>query len=210
MSQVPPTTRIPRRERNKTRTREALVQAALARYRDQGFENTTIDQIAADADVSRRTFFRYFPCKAAVCFPHVDDWMAGLTRQMGDRPEGEPPFTALRRACLALSREFETSREHLLFQQGLVSASPVLTAYEKQVNARWAEVVEASLTLGEAAPAELRRQLRIFAGAVTGALLATVQQWLNEGGEGDLGRAAQKAMDMLEYGLAREIPELTR
>ena len=209
MSQSPPKDDIPLRERNKIRTRKALSRAAMTLYKEQGFENTTIDQIAAAADVSRRTFFRYFPCKEAVCFPHAHDWMEGLARQMESRAEGEPPFAALRRAAASLAREFEASREHLLFQKTLVSASPALTAYEKQVNARWSAVVEAGLMHGGVVSAAHRRQLRIFAGAVTGALLATVQQWLDDGARADLVEAALEAMDLLEYGLVQNFPELT-
>jgi AcrR family transcriptional regulator len=83
-----------RRERNRQRTHDALREAALARFADQGFDATTVEQIADDADVSVRTFFRYFPCKEAVLFgsEHREPMLEALR----DRPAGEPLLASLR------------------------------------------------------------------------------------------------------------------
>src|ERR1700736_2951628 len=61
-----------RRDRNKLRTRARLSGAALELFATQGYDATTIDQITEAADVSLRTFFRYFDSKEDVLFPRGD------------------------------------------------------------------------------------------------------------------------------------------
>ncbi len=66
------TTELSRRERKKNETRRRITDAAIRLFRERGFENTTIDDITAAADVGRGTFFNYFPRKEAVLGYHLD------------------------------------------------------------------------------------------------------------------------------------------
>jgi AcrR family transcriptional regulator len=82
------------RERKKERTRAELQRHALRLFRDRGYAETTVDDIAAAADVSRSTFFRYFGTKEdVVLFDDVDPVMA---RVMAAVPAGTPLLTAVR------------------------------------------------------------------------------------------------------------------
>ncbi|MBF6169651.1 TetR family transcriptional regulator [Streptomyces gardneri] len=86
------------REREKARVRRELVDAALRLFESHGFEQTTVQQIADAARVSRRTFHRHFPSKLAVVFSHEEDLMAQLLAAVDRRPAGESVLTALRGA----------------------------------------------------------------------------------------------------------------
>ncbi|GAA3117565.1 TetR family transcriptional regulator [Streptosporangium carneum] len=90
------------RERKKQKTRLALVDAALDLFAEQGYEATTVDQIAAAVDVSPRTFFRYFATKedVALSLPHHGQEV--MIAELAARPAEEPPFTALTQAMRAL------------------------------------------------------------------------------------------------------------
>ena len=86
------------RERKKARTRAELQSHALRLFRDRGYADTTVDDIAAAAEVSRSTFFRYFPTKEdVVLFDDVDPLMA-------EAFEAQPPGTALLTALRAAMR----------------------------------------------------------------------------------------------------------
>ncbi|QIS09541.1 TetR/AcrR family transcriptional regulator [Nocardia arthritidis] len=86
------------REREKTRVRGQLIDTALRLFERQGFEQTTVQQIADAVHVSRRTFHRHFPSKMAVVFAHEEDLMAQLLSALDRRPPGESALTALRHA----------------------------------------------------------------------------------------------------------------
>ncbi|KUL53582.1 transcriptional regulator [Streptomyces sp. NRRL F-4489] len=89
------------RERKKRRTRDALIRAALELFTEQGYEETTIDEIAEAVDVSQRTFFRYFANKQEVVFAVQDMIEARFLDELRGRPAEEQPLTALRSAVLA-------------------------------------------------------------------------------------------------------------
>ncbi|MEU0197290.1 MULTISPECIES: TetR family transcriptional regulator [unclassified Streptomyces] len=88
------------RERKKRRTRDALLRAALELFATRGYEETTVDDIAAAVDVSQRTFFRYFAGKEETAFfvPRLAE--ALVVDAVRARPPHEAPLEALRRAVL--------------------------------------------------------------------------------------------------------------
>src|SRR6266702_6366316 len=71
---------LPLRERKKLRTRRALADAALRLFTENGFGSTTLEDLAEEAEVSKSTFFRFFPAKeAAAIEAEVELWTAYLT-----------------------------------------------------------------------------------------------------------------------------------
>jgi AcrR family transcriptional regulator len=86
------------RERKKLATRQAIGDAALALALERGPGNVTIDDIAAAADVSPRTFFNYFATKEAAILGVDPQRRRDLLDRLAARPAGEPPLTALREA----------------------------------------------------------------------------------------------------------------
>ncbi|MCP9623577.1 TetR family transcriptional regulator [Nocardia otitidiscaviarum] len=90
------------REQEKARVRRELMDAALRLFERQGYEQTTVQQIADAVRVSRRTFHRHFPSKAAVVFGHEEDLVAFLLAAMDRRPPEESALTALRGALREL------------------------------------------------------------------------------------------------------------
>ncbi|MGW1075521.1 TetR family transcriptional regulator [Streptomyces sp. NPDC002537] len=89
------------RERKKRRTRDTLIRSALELFALKGYERTTVDEISEAADVSQRTFFRYFANKEEVALAVQDSVESHFLTALRERPAGEAPLTALRNAVLA-------------------------------------------------------------------------------------------------------------
>jgi AcrR family transcriptional regulator len=92
-----------RREASKQATRQALQAAATQLFADQGYEHTTVRDIAATAGVTERTFFRYFESKEDLVADQTLDWLPVVAAAIVHRPAGEPPLTAVREALMELS-----------------------------------------------------------------------------------------------------------
>jgi AcrR family transcriptional regulator len=90
------------RERKKARTRATLIDAAVELCDRQGFERTTVDQIAAIADVSPRTFSRYFATKDAIALALVDDATDVAAAELARQPTDIDHFEALRRSYVSM------------------------------------------------------------------------------------------------------------
>lgn len=120
------------RERKKLRTRSMLIDAAIELCDRQGFEHTTVDQIAAVADVSPRTFSRYFATKDAVVLALVDDLVDAVAVQLVRQPAELSVFEALKAAQVEMARATATAppggftAERLLTTARIVTSSSAL------------------------------------------------------------------------------------
>ncbi|MFI7064707.1 TetR family transcriptional regulator [Kribbella sp. NPDC050124] len=92
-----------RREQHKAATRGALQEAALRMFEERGYTETTVRDIADAAGVTERTFFRYFRSKEDLVLGEVLDLLPVLTEHIRSRPAGEPPYTAVLNALLAVA-----------------------------------------------------------------------------------------------------------
>ncbi|GII75085.1 TetR family transcriptional regulator [Sphaerisporangium rufum] len=92
------------RERKKHRTRATLVDAAYELFLRQGYEATTVEQIAAAADISPRTLFRYFKTKEDLALDFLAEHEELVFAALAARPDDEPAFDALIEALRAFVR----------------------------------------------------------------------------------------------------------
>lgn len=97
------------RERKKERTRKLLREGAAALFAEHGFAGTTVADIAACANVSERTFFRYFESKEALLLPDSVDLFAYVEAELARRPPQEAPLDAVCNALIAAVAPFAAS-----------------------------------------------------------------------------------------------------
>jgi AcrR family transcriptional regulator len=103
------------REYQKKRRRERIFQAAMALFRQRGFQETTASDIAKAAHVSRGTFFNYFPYKEAVLLEYGALLLAGLREEVKGRlARGEDPLAILRFIFQEVARHTEAEKDLVL------------------------------------------------------------------------------------------------
>lgn len=158
------------RERKKAKTRAAIQRHALRLFREQGYEATTVEQIAAAAEVSPSTFFRYFPTKEDVVL--YDPFDPILLAAIEAQPAELSPLEAIREAMLAAfaAASAEDTAEQWERAMLMFSAPDVRMRMLDDFLTTTQQLVElVAKRVGRSAD-EL--PVRIFVGAVTGALLA--------------------------------------
>ena len=198
------------RERHRKRTAADLEEAALVLFTEKGFDAVTIDDIAAAADVSRRTFFRYFASKEDVILSDHPKRLGELQAALDRRPAEEPAMTALRHAILSLAGSFEEQRDHMLRRFRLVTTTPALEARSLCLQRNWESSVTAMLAgrMGVDPAKDLRPG--VVAATTMAAMRVATANWLAGGGKGDLPAIVADSLDLLDGGLQAAAEPPTR
>ncbi len=165
------------RARKAVRTEVAAIVAGL--MLERGYEHTTVDDICTAAQISRSTFFRYFPSKEDALFGGVADTGELLLAALVARPEGEMPWTAMRRALDPLVELNDANDERFRDMTRLVVNTPALAARHREKNARWHELLrpEVARRLG-ADPTDVSDpRANALIAAALGCVEATLSAW---------------------------------
>jgi AcrR family transcriptional regulator len=189
------------RERHRKRTAADLEEAALELFCEKGFDAVTIDDIAASADVSRRTFFRYFASKEDVILSDHPKRLDELAAALNRRPADEPALTALRHAIISLAGTYEEQRDHMVRRFRLVNTTPALEARSLCLQRNWETSVTAMLAarMGVDPGEDLRPG--VVAATTMAAMRIATANWLAGGGQDDLPKIVANALDLLDGGL---------
>lgn len=184
-----------RRERHAVRTRQQIVDAALALFLEQGFEATTVDEIAARADVSPRTFFRYFPTKEALLFHDLDDRLAAVQQRIEARPADEAPAETLVEVLCEMVEAIESTPEERALTVRMIHERPALRAYQRSTIAEHAErEVTAALAVRAGLPSD-DLGLRAMVTATAACLDLALRVWTDDGARGPFRATFLRVLD---------------
>jgi AcrR family transcriptional regulator len=135
------------RERKKQRTRETIAQTARRLFDERGFDAVTVDEIARDSEVSRKTVFNYFPTKEDLVFSGLELFEERLLEAIRKRRPDESILTAFARLITdsrgLLAAEDPHAGERLHAVNRLIADSPALLAREQQIHAGYTDALAA-------------------------------------------------------------------
>ncbi len=163
------------RERKKARTRAAIRQHALRLFVEQGYDATTVEQIAEAAEVSPATFFRYFPTKEDVVLQ--DDFDIVALAQMEALPAELSPIAAFRAAAAASRRLISADEaEAFAITMQLTMSIPEIRARALDEFMRTSDQVSSAIARRTgASPDDFA--VRNMAGAIIGVVMAAAMPW---------------------------------
>ena len=185
------------RERKKQKTREAIQREAMRLFQANGYEETTIEQIAAAVEISPSTFFNYFPSKEdVVLYDAYDPMVATL---LAARPSDEPLSHAIREVLTAIGAALEKDRDVVYARSRLVVEVPDLRARV------WEELERAQGFLGEVVAARTGRdpedfEVRVVMMSLVAAMMEATREWVRHDGKEDLSALLSRAFDLVDGG----------
>ncbi|MDX5567525.1 TetR family transcriptional regulator [Streptomyces sp. ID05-04B] len=139
------------RERMRATVQAEVVAVAHRLFTEQGFDRTTVDQIAAEVGLSRASLFRYFGTKEDIVLGRLEESGRQIAAEFAARPDDEQPWEALRRAFDVLTRSNEAAPpEQVLSYLRMLQETPSLRArhHEKQLSWKKLLVPEVARRLG--------------------------------------------------------------
>ncbi len=168
----------------------AIRSAAVGLVAERGFTAVTVEDIAAAAGISRRTFFNYFPTKVAALVDPDPELAQRLAELLAAHPDPEDPWAALRSVCRAFVAE---DRDHeLSVRRRLVAEHPELGDYQASVH-RHVEVAFEDWARAQCPGDPL--QVELLARSATAVLTAAFLAWTPELGSDGFVDLVERAFD---------------
>lgn len=191
--------RLPLRERKKIKTRIAIQEHALRLFAEQGYDATTVEQIAEAAEVSPSTFFRYFPTKEdTVLTDEYDPLMIEAFRSL---PPDADPVAGLRQIMERFLGEMgDGDKERQLARSALIQSVPALRARSWEQSQSHAQQVLVAVLAERLGRSVRDLEIQVFCGALVGAIQNATAVWAAEGGTGDMRVLIGRVFDFLESG----------
>ena len=183
------------RERKKIKLRRSVQREALRLFAEQGYEDTTVEQIADAADISTTTFYRYFPTKEDVVLD--DDYDPIAEHIITSSDDQEPLVTTVRTAIAAVAAAVEVERDAALARLKLLASVPALKARQGAEGRKAFDFFLRLFSARSGRPAG-DYQLRVTTAAFTASQLEAARCWADDDGAESLGQLMDDAVTLIE------------
>jgi AcrR family transcriptional regulator len=193
---------LDRRQQRREQTRQELRRCALARFARLGFEKSSVADIAGDAGVTERTFYRHFPSKEAVLFEDFASRLGWFRAALEVRPASEPILDSVRVAVESFPDDREVVRQVAQLRVSLLRSS-IIEEQMRHIQGDFAREIERHAERRLPPGPERALAAAVLGNAISGALLAALRVWGERGGNDtdELRDTTARALALL-----RELP----
>ncbi|NKQ53005.1 mycofactocin system transcriptional regulator [Amycolatopsis sp. K13G38] len=167
----------PRAGRRPITSRAEVEHAAFELFAEQGFEHTTVDDIAQAAGIGRRTFFRYFPSKNDIAWGDFDGQLNQMRERLAESPRDKPLVEVISDALVDFNRVDPEEAPWHRRRMELILTTPALQAHSTLRYANWRQVL-AGFIAGRLGVPTSSLAPQAVSYAVLGVALASYEQWL--------------------------------
>ena len=185
----------------RSKTREALRQAALKRFASDGFGNVTVEQLAKEAGVTERTFFRHFPTKEAVLFQDYDTQVEWLADALAQRPRTESLFDAVKTSIETFPHDVELVRQAALARAELITGDQI-ASHLRVVQSSFAAVITDFVKRRYPDVPNIDLVAEVAGSVLAAAMVRGVETWGRNGCRDDLGTITATCIELVRSGLA--------
>jgi len=180
-------------ERTRRAVQTELISIGMDLFASNGYDETTVEQIATTAGMSKRSFFRYFASKEDLVLGNLEAVGRRLARALAARPDDEPPWLAMRRAFDLLVSLNDADPKRTLVLLRMLRDTPSLKARHLEKQLRWQELLTPHLPRGTVAGGNDPRP-RAIAAAALACLDAAQEAWVASDGTVALSRLLDMTM----------------
>jgi AcrR family transcriptional regulator len=184
----------------RTKTHEALRQAALKKFASEGFGNVTVEQLAQEAGVTERTFFRHFPSKEAVLFQDYDTQVEWLAEALAQRPRSESLFDAVKASIETFPHDLELVRQAALARAELITGDQV-ASHLRVVQASFASVITDFVKQRYPDVPNIDLVAEVAGSVLAAAMVCGVETWGRNGCVDDLSAITATTIGLVRSGL---------
>jgi AcrR family transcriptional regulator len=189
-----------RHEQRRRSTHEALRHAALKRFASKGFANVTVTELAREAGVTERTFFRHFPTKEAVLFEDYETQFEWLAEALAQRPAAESLFDAVLAGVASFPHDLEVVRQAATARAQLITADRI-ASHLRVVQSSFAAALTDFIRNRNPEVPDIDLAAAVAGSAIAAALVVAVESWGRNGCVGDLGQIVTASLDLVRSGL---------
>lgn len=184
-------------------SRDEVAKVALRLFVKQGFEQTTLEDVADTVGVSRRTILRYFPSKNDMVWGAFDEQLDGLRGMFSDAPASEPLMDVIRRAVVAFNDYGDAVIPELRDRMTLITEVPALQGHSMLRYADWCVVI-AEFVARRLGLHPQDQVPQVIANAALGTAMATYRHWIANP-EADLLAEMDEALRLLAGGFDEQL-----
>jgi len=197
----------PARTVRSERTREALRKAALVRFLAHGVDGTSAEQIAADAGVSLRTFYRHFGSKHELLFADFDEGLHWFRRALAARPDGESVIESVQAAIFAFPYDVDAVTQIAAMRSGELDGERIARQMRRVERAFANAVAEHLRRSKPTKTADDLLAIDVTARCIAAAVFAAMEDWMlgDQRSLDELARVSRGALAALQAGMVDDL-----